>query len=67
MRERRTNHHGKNRITRFLLRARRRTAGTLVEYTLIISIVSIAAVVLLKAIGTRTNALLEMTNSNMPQ
>lgn len=60
---------GKARKTnaRFLARLRRHGAGTLVEYTVIISIVSIAAVVMLKAIGTRTNALLEMTNSNMPQ
>jgi len=55
------------KVQRFCARLRRHGAGTLVEYTIIISVVSIAAVVALKAIGKRTNDLLEMTNSNMPQ
>jgi len=47
-------------------RPSRRRAATLVEYTLIVVIVSIVGVLLLKAIGTTTNQLLESTNSNMP-
>jgi len=54
-------------LSQLLGRARRRCGGTLVEYTVIISIVSIAAVVMLKGIGQRTTELLEMTNTNFPQ
>ncbi len=43
-----------------------RRANTLVEYAIILVIVSIVAVVLLKAIGQSTNQLFESTNSNMP-
>ncbi|MEI6083119.1 MAG: hypothetical protein WCS70_02330 [Verrucomicrobiota bacterium] len=42
-------------------------ASTVTEYAVIISIVSIAAVVLLSSIGKKTNNLLETMNSNMPQ
>ena len=48
-------------------RARQKAGATLAEYTFIVSIVSIAGVVLLIAIGQRVNALLEMTNNNMPK
>jgi Flp pilus assembly pilin Flp len=54
-------------ITRLASRARRKTAATLTEYTFIIAIISIAGVVLLTAIGSATNALLQKTSSNMPQ
>ncbi len=39
----------------------------LVEYTLILVIVSIVGVVLLTRIGQSTNQLLDSTNANMPQ
>ncbi len=45
---------------------RRRRGTTLVEYAVILVIVSIVGVILLKAIGSSTNKLLESTNSNMP-
>jgi len=48
-------------------RAQQRVAGTLVEYTVIVAIISIAAVAVLAGIGKRANDLLEMTNTNMPQ
>lgn len=51
----------------FVWRAHQKAGVTLVEYTFIVSIVSIAGVLLLIAIGQRVNALLEMTNSNMPK
>ena len=47
-------------------RVTQRAAATHVEYVFIVTIVSIAGVLLLFAIGQRTAALLEMTNSNMP-
>jgi Flp pilus assembly pilin Flp len=47
--------------------ARRKSGATLSEYAFIIAIVSIAGVVLLSAIGNATNALLQKTNTNMPQ
>ncbi len=46
---------------------KRQGAGTLVEYALILFIVSIVAVLMLKGIGQTTNRLLESTNNNMPQ
>jgi Flp pilus assembly pilin Flp len=48
-------------------RAHQTMAATLVEYTFIIAIISIAGVLLLVAIGSKTNALLENTNSHMPR
>ena len=48
-------------------RAKQRVAGTLVEYTVIVAIISSAAVAVLAGIGKRANDLLEMTNTNMPQ
>jgi len=44
----------------------RRRGSTLVEYTVILVIVSIAGILLLKTIGQSTNRLLESTNNNMP-
>lgn len=61
----------RNKRTRFTSRlvclARHKTAATLTEYAFIVAIVSIAAVVLLSAIGNATNALLQKANTNMPQ
>ena len=54
-------------LLRLLERAQARTAATLVEYTFILVIVSIAGVLLLAGIGKSTNKMLEQTNSNMPQ
>lgn len=54
-------------ISRFAFLARRKTAATVTEYAFIVAIVSIAAVVLLTAIGSATHSLLEKTNTNMPQ
>lgn len=44
-----------------------RTASTVTEYAVIAAIVSIAGVLLLIAIGNRTNALLDQMNSNFPK
>jgi len=56
----------KLKTTRLWRRAPKRGASTLVEYCVILVIVSIAGVLLLKTIGQSTNQLLESTNSNMP-
>ena len=56
----------KRTASKFLRRLQVRAAATLLEYTFIIAIVSIAAVIVLAAIGKTTNNLLEQTNSNMP-
>lgn len=47
-------------------RLQQRSGHTLTEYTVIVSIISIAGVVLLIKIGAAAKALLEQTNSNMP-
>ncbi len=44
-----------------------RTASTVTEYAVIAAIVSIAGVLLLIAIGNRTNSLLDQMNSNFPK
>ena len=51
-------------VRRILTRA---TAGTVTEYAIIISIVSIAGVILLAAIGKQTNNLLDTMNANFPK
>jgi Flp pilus assembly pilin Flp len=56
----------KSRAVRTCGRSRRHHGSTLVEYTMILVIVSIAGILLLKAIGQTTNKLLESTNTNMP-
>jgi len=49
-----------------LKKLRSRLAATLVEYVFIVSIISIAGVTFLAAIGQTTHNYLEMVNSNMP-
>lgn len=48
-------------------RIRRCAASTVTEYAIIVAIISIAGVVLLTAIGQRTNALLDTMNTNFPK
>ncbi|HUK83356.1 MAG TPA: hypothetical protein VLZ12_12080 [Verrucomicrobiae bacterium] len=47
-------------------RVRQRMGATLVEYVFIVTIVSIAGVVFLAAIGQTTHNYLDLINSNMP-
>ena len=56
----------KTRAVRTCGRSCRRHGSTLVEYTVILVIVSIAGILLLKTIGQTTNKLFESTNSNLP-
>jgi Flp pilus assembly pilin Flp len=54
-------------IRRLMLKLRGRTAATLFEYAIILSIVSIAAVLVLRAIGQRANNMLEPVNAGFEQ
>jgi competence protein ComGC len=55
------------RLARLAAQARWQAGQTLVEYMWILVLVSIIAVVLLKAIGSTTNNLLADVNEKMPQ
>ena len=57
----------KRNLLKLRARVQARTAATLVEYTFILVLVSIAGVLLLAGIGKSTNRMLEQTNTNMPQ
>jgi hypothetical protein len=51
---------------RKIRRVRKTLGNSLTEYVFVLFIVSIVGVALLKSIGSRTNKLLESTNTNMP-
>jgi Flp pilus assembly pilin Flp len=55
------------RMSKAFARLCRQNASTVTEYAVIAAIVSIAGVLLLTAIGHRTNGLLDQMNSNFPR
>jgi Flp pilus assembly pilin Flp len=55
----------KNRIQRLMRKLKQNRGQSLVEYALILALISVVAILVLKGIGTSVNNKLENVNSNL--
>ena len=53
------------RFQKFLRRLQKRSGQSLVEYALILALISVVAILVLKGIGTSVNVKLENVNGNL--
>jgi len=54
-----------NRIQRLMRKFKQNRGQSLVEYALILALISVVAILVLKGIGTTVNSKLETVNSNL--
>jgi Flp pilus assembly pilin Flp len=52
-------------LKRFLHRMKSRGGQSLVEYALIVALISVVAILVLRSIGTRVNTKLDQVNANL--
>lgn len=55
----------KKQMMKFLRRAKRQSGQSLVEYALILALISVVAILVLRGIGTAANNKLSDVNSNL--
>ncbi|HXI84838.1 MAG TPA: Flp family type IVb pilin [Verrucomicrobiae bacterium] len=56
----------KRRMQRLFRKGRRRSGQSLVEYALILALISVVAIIVLQGLGNKVNNTLSSVNANLP-